>query len=94
MNAPLAYIAPPFCVAVLFINLQLSIAMPETSPFNIIAPPSFEFPFINVILFKITLFKEVMLNILDCPIPFIVKPLPLIVIGFVMVIPLFENESS
>ena len=63
-------------------------------PSNIIAPPKFDCPFRNVILFKITLLEVAMLNIADCFKAFIVKPLPLIVIGFVMLIPVLEKVFS
>ena len=59
-----------------------------------IAPSRFERPFINVMFFKVTLLKAFILKILDWPKAFIVKPLPLMVIGFAMVIPVFEKVSS
>ena len=63
-NAPLTYNAPPFLAAELFMNLQLSIAIPETSLLNMTAPPNSELPFINVIFLRTTS-EAVILNILD-----------------------------
>ena len=58
------YNAPPFVAAELFINLQLSIHIPETSLLNMTAPPNSELPFINVIFLRTTS-EAVILNILD-----------------------------
>ena len=100
LNVLLAYMAPPFAfsvfflVTLLFINLQFSITLSEMALLNMMAPPKLDFPFINVMLFKIIWSEAFILNILALFKPLIVKPLPLIVMAFVMVIPSLEKLLS
>ena len=94
VDAPAMYNAPPFPAAVLLMKFKFVNLLSDKAFHTLIAPPHPSvFPFLKVILFKVTPVVALSSKILILPNASMLCPLPLIVIELLITIPVPENSS-